>query len=68
MSTELYRVPDVSCGHCVKAITDELTKIPGVADVTVDLEQKTVSVTHDGTVTDAQLRDGIAEAGYDVAA
>ncbi len=68
MTTELYRVPEVSCGHCVKAITDELTKISGVSNVNVDLEAKTVTVTHDGSVTDAQLREGIAEAGYDIAA
>lgn len=67
--TELtYRVPAVSCEHCVRAITEELTKLPGVQRVDVDLATKLVSVEHDGSVSDLELRDGIAEAGYDVAA
>jgi len=68
MSEQIYRVPDVSCDHCVRAITDELTKLPGVADVDVNLNSKLVTVRHDGSVTDDRIRDGIAEAGYDIAA
>lgn len=68
MSETTYRVPDVSCEHCVRAITQELTKLPGVGHVDVDLGQKLVTVRHDSSVSDAQLREGIAEAGYDIAA
>lgn len=68
MNQETYRVPTVSCEHCVRAITEELTKLPGVRQVGVDLETKLVTVEHDGTVADAQLREGIEEAGYDIAA
>lgn len=66
--TTTYRVPEVSCQHCVKAITDEVGGIPGVARVDVDLGEKLVTVEHDGSVGDAQLRAGIAEAGYEIAA
>ena len=68
MTEQTYRVPDVSCEHCVRAITDELTKLPGVRQVGVDLMTKLVTVEHDGTVSDDQLRQGIEEAGYDIAA
>ena len=68
MTEQTYRVPDVSCEHCVRAITSELTKLPGVRQVGVDLDTKLVTVEHDGSVTDAQLRGGIEEAGYDIAA
>ncbi len=68
MAEQTYRVPDVSCEHCVRAINDELTKLPGVEQVDVDLASKRVTVRHDGSVSDAQLREGIAEAGYDIAA
>ncbi len=68
MNEQIYRVPDVSCDHCVRAITEELTKLPGVAEVDVNLENKLVTVRHDGSVSDDQIRDGIAEAGYDIAA
>ena len=68
MTEQTYRVPDVSCGHCVKAITDELTKLTGVTTVDVNIETKMVTVQHDGTVADVALRAGIEEAGYDIAA
>lgn len=68
MTEQTYRVPDVSCQHCVTAITEEVGGIPGVSRVDVDLGSKLVTVEHDGSVSDAQLRAGIAEAGYEIAA
>lgn len=66
--TTSYKVPDVSCDHCVRAIVAELAPIVGVREVDVDLSGKMVTVEHDASVTDAQLRAGIEAAGYDVAA
>jgi copper chaperone len=68
MTEQTYRVPDVSCQHCVQAITEEVGSIPGVSRVDVDLGAKLVTVEHDGSVSDAQLRAGIEEAGYEIAA
>jgi len=68
MTEQTYHVPDVSCDHCVRAITEELSKFPGVQRVGVDLQAKQVTVTHDGSVADAALRHGIEEAGFDIAA
>lgn len=68
MVERTYRVPDVSCAHCVAAITKELTAIPGVERVNVDLETKLVTVAHTPAVAEQQILDGIEEAGYDVAA
>jgi copper chaperone CopZ len=65
---QTYQVPDVSCQNCVRHITEELETIPGVREVVVDLVAKTVTVDHDGAVADAQIRHGIEEAGYEVAA
>ena len=59
-----YSVPDISCEHCVTAITAEVSAVEGVTDLTVDLATKTVSVT--GGETDAIVA-AIDEAGYDVA-
>ncbi len=66
MPTTTYAVPGISCGHCVAAITGEVTRVAGVATVEVDLEGKVVTVTGDG-VSDAAVRDAIDDAGYDVA-
>ena len=61
-----YSVPGLSCGHCVAAVTREVSQVAGVADVSVDLDAKTVVVRGEG-VGDAAVRAAIDEAGYDVA-
>ena len=66
MSTLTYSVPGVSCGHCRSAITDEVSGLPGVEAVEVDLEAKTVAVTGDPLDADAIIA-AIDEAGYEVA-
>jgi copper ion binding protein len=65
MTTRTYSVDGMSCGHCVAAITGEVTKVPGVAAVDVSLDAKTVTVT--GDADDAAVREAIDEAGYEVA-
>ena len=67
MAERVYSVPDVSCEHCVSAITKELTQIDGVQNVQVNLESKKVTVVADDTVAEQQIRDGIDEAGFDIA-
>lgn len=65
--TELiYTVPGMSCGHCRAAVTEEVSRVAGVSDVSVDLERKLVTVRGSG-VDDAAVRDAIDEAGYDIA-
>lgn len=65
MTERRYTVEGMSCQHCIDAITSEVTKVPGVTDVAVDLGARTVTVTGDG-VDDAGVRAAIDEAGYEV--
>jgi len=67
MSTATYTVTGMTCGHCVNSVTEELTKIEGVSDVDVDLATGQVTVTSDGPVDDATIREAVDEAGYAVA-
>jgi copper chaperone CopZ len=67
MSILSYRVPDVSCGHCRQAIQGEVSPLPGVQSVEVDLDAKTVTVTGEG-LDDQAIRAAIDDAGYEVAA
>jgi copper chaperone len=67
MTEKTFKVPDVSCEHCVAAIKGELTKIDGVKAIDVDIPGKLVTVFHNGQVTDEQLVTGLDEAGYDIA-
>lgn len=61
-----YSVPGMSCDHCKHAVTGELTGVPGVESVDVDLETKLVVVQGEG-LDDAALRAAIVEAGYEAA-
>ncbi|WP_236684645.1 heavy-metal-associated domain-containing protein [Ferrimicrobium acidiphilum] len=59
-----FSVPTVSCHHCQLAIQGEVSKLPGVQSVDVDLETKTVKVEGDDLGVD-ELLAAIDEAGYD---
>jgi copper ion binding protein len=66
MSTTTYQVTGMTCGHCVQAVTTEVTAIDGVTDVQVDLESGRVDVTGEN-VTDEAVRAAVDEAGYALA-
>lgn len=65
MTTRIFSVDGMTCDHCVHAVTDEVTKIPGVTDVAVDLAGSTVTITAE-TVDEAAVRAAVDEAGYTV--
>ena len=61
-----YTVPAMHCGHCKTAVTEEVSNLPGVESVVVDLDTKRVEVTGT-TLDDAAIRAAIEEAGYEAA-
>ncbi len=63
-TTRTYSVPDVSCDHCIRAITDEVGPLAGVDSVEVDLGTKTVTVVGGD---EPSILAAIDEAGYDIA-
>jgi len=65
MTTRIYSVPGISCGHCKSAIEGELTPLNGVESAVVDIDAKTVTVV--GDATEAAVRSAVDEAGYEVA-
>lgn len=66
METLLYSVPGMHCGHCEQAVKEEVSAVPGVASVAVDLETKRVEVRGE-SLDDAAIRTAIDEAGYEAA-
>ena len=70
MSTQTVAVQGMTCGHCVKAVTDEVSAIPGVTDVAVDLVNggtSTVTITAAEPVSGEAVAAAIDEAGYTIA-
>ena len=68
MSVESFNVVGMSCGHCVAAVTSEVSKIAGVTRVDVDLASGAVTVESDRPVDPNAVAEAIDEAGYTVAA
>ena len=64
--TITYSVPGIHCEHCARAIREEVSEIAGVERIDVDLASKVVAVRGRGLL-DGDVREAIAEAGYEVA-
>jgi copper chaperone len=67
-TTATYRVEGMSCQHCVHAVTEEVTKLPGVTAVAVDLPTGAVTVTSAAPLDAAAVAAAVDEAGYEMAA
>jgi copper chaperone len=64
MSTHSYIVTGMTCAHCVASVTEEVSGIPGVLSVDVDLPSGRVEVMSEGPLDDSQVRSAVEEAGY----
>lgn len=63
-------VSGMTCGHCVAAVTEELTALEGVQAVDVDLVAGGVSpvtVTAGRELSPSELQEAVEEAGYSIA-
>ena len=61
---QVFNVQGMSCGHCVKAVTQALQAKDPAASVRVDLAAKEVGV--ESALTADQVIAAISEEGYDV--
>ncbi|MFD0398652.1 heavy-metal-associated domain-containing protein [Kitasatospora sp. NPDC127121] len=65
-STTTYTVTGMSCGHCEKAISEELSALTGVTEVAADSKAGTVTVSSLAPLDDEQVRSAVDEAGYEL--
>jgi copper chaperone CopZ len=69
VSSKTINVDGMTCGHCVNAVTEELSKIPGVTAVNIDLhagEVSPVTITTGIEISDADIAAAVEEAGYSI--
>lgn len=69
MITELS-VTGMTCQHCVASVTEELSELPGVQNVSVELVvggASTVTVESETPLFEDDLQTAITEAGYALA-
>ncbi len=63
--TTTFQVEGMTCGHCVGAVTSELTDtVPGVQNVQIDLTTGDVVVTSTTPFTESAAAAAVEEAGY----
>lgn len=67
MATNTYTVTGMTCEHCVGAVRGEVSRIPGVTDVQVDLSSGQVTVESDAPIDIETVRASVDEAGYELA-
>ncbi|MFB9472270.1 heavy-metal-associated domain-containing protein [Nonomuraea salmonea] len=66
MTVATYQVEGMTCGHCVSAVTEEVSGIAGVSGVEVDLASGAVTVTSQAPIDDALIGAAVTEAGYEL--
>ena len=63
-TTSTYQVSGMTCQHCVAAVTEEVSALPGVTGVRVDLERGEVAVSSSAELDRAAVAAAVDEAGY----
>lgn len=59
-----FSVPNISCGHCVMSIKNELSEMKGVSAVSGDPATKKITVAFDSPATEEAIRKTLAEINY----
>jgi copper chaperone len=67
MRTTTVTVAGMSCGHCATSVREEITDIPGVRAVDVDLVSGNVTIDSDDLVETAAIKNAVEDAGYQLA-
>ncbi|MBA3249761.1 MAG: heavy-metal-associated domain-containing protein [Geodermatophilaceae bacterium] len=66
MSSSTFTVVGMTCSHCVNAVTEEVSQLPGVTDVDVDLASGGLTITSDAPVDESAVQAAVEEAGYEL--
>ena len=67
MSKDTLSIPNISCGHCVMAIKNELQDMAGVKSVEGNPQAKTVDIEWDAPATMEKIKATLKEINYPAA-
>lgn len=62
--TNDYTVTGMTCGHCERAVREEVSQIPGVQHIDVNASTGHLRVTGGNALDDAAVVAAVDEAGY----
>jgi len=64
MAKETFSIPNISCGHCVMSIKNELSELEGIKTVEGDPGNKNITVEFESPVTLEQIKETLKEINY----
>jgi copper chaperone len=67
MEKETFSIPNISCGHCVMSIKNELGEMDGVKSVDGSPEARTISVEWQSPATLEKIKETLKEINYPAA-
>jgi len=57
----------MTCEHCARSVTEELSAVSGVLSVDITLSSGTVIISSDRELSGAVIAGAVTEAGYELA-
>ena len=69
MLHKTVHVGGMSCDHCIHAVTEEISEIPGLTGVNIDLhagEISPVTIASDNEISDTDIAAAVDQAGYTI--
>lgn len=67
MTNSNFTVIGMTCHSCAMTVTEEVTQVPGVDDVSVELATGRLTVTSDSNLDQALIKDAVEDSGYRLA-
>ena len=67
MAKETFTIPNISCGHCVNAIKNELSEMEGIKSVQGSPEAKTIDVEWEDPANLDKIKETLVEINYPAA-
>ena len=64
MEKQTFVVPNISCGHCVMSIKNELNEIDGVKSVEGDPDTKSIKVEWESPTSANTIKEKLQEINY----
>lgn len=64
MEKQNLTIPNITCGHCVMSIKNELSELDGVKSVEGNPENKTITVEWEAPITIEAIRKTLQEINY----
>src|SRR5210317_1841191 len=67
MEKKTFSIPNISCGHCVMAIKNELSELDGIKMVEGNPEAKSIDVEWETPITEDKIKETLKEINYPAA-